>query len=240
MTVYEKLLKNIPNIPVDEIIIGFFSVLVKAGKTTGIASTIKYGNIHDRIDDITVLERKNLRELAELVRSPNLIAASLGMAAINCHWAGSEQDYVTINAKDIILEKGRGKTVGVIGHFPFLNKNRDQYQELMIFEKSPRKGDLSEKDIPDYLPRADVIALTATTLTNHTFHEVICHMSPESYKIILGPTTPLSPIFFDYGFHAVCGTLIRDYERVRKQVLLATPTRYLKGKEDVGILSSEF
>jgi uncharacterized protein (DUF4213/DUF364 family) len=239
MTVYEKLLKDIPHIPVDEIIVGFFSVLVKTGKTAGIASTIKYGKIHDRIGDVRDLERKSLRELAGLVWSDNMLAASLGMAAINCYWAGRDPDFITINAKDMVLDKGRGKTVGVIGHFPFLNKHREQYKELMIFEKSPQEGDWGEGDIPEQLPRADVVALTATTLTNHTFHEVIRHMSPESYKIILGPTTPLSPVLFDYGFHAVCGTLIRDYDIVRKQVLMATPTRYLKGVEFVGIMNDE-
>ncbi len=239
MTVYEKLLKDIPPLDVDEIIVGVFSVLVKTGKSIGIASTIKYGNVHDRIDEVRVLERKNLRELAELVSSPNLIAASLGMAAINCHWAGLEQDYVTINAKEIILEKGRGKTVGVIGHFPFLNTDRDRYKELMIFEKFPQDGDWGETDISEQLPRADVVALTATTLTNHTFHDVIRHMSPDSYKIILGPTTPLSPVLFDYGFHAVCGTVIRDYDFVRKQVLMATPTRHLERVEFVGMMNDE-
>ncbi|MGC9513732.1 MAG: Rossmann-like domain-containing protein [Fidelibacterota bacterium] len=239
MTVYEKLLKDIPQIPVDEIIVGFFSVLVKAGKTAGIASTIKYGKTHDRIGDVKELERKSLRELSGLVSSDNMLAASLGMAAINCYLAGRDPDFITINAKDIVLDKGRGKTVGVIGHFPFLNKHREQYKELMIFEKSPQEGDWGEEDIPEQLPRADVVALTATTLTNHTFHEVIRHMSPESYKIILGPTTPLSPVLFDYGFHAVCGTVIRDYDYVKKQVLMATPTRYLEGVEYVGMMNDE-
>jgi len=238
MTIYDKLLKDIPSLDVDEIIVGVFSVLVKTGKNIGIASTIKYGNVHDRIDEVKVLERKNLRELAELVCSDNMLAASLGMAAINCYWAGRDSDYVTVNAKDIVLDKGRGKTVGVIGHFPFLTENREQYKELMIFEKFPREGDWRERDISEQLPRAEVVALTATTLTNHTFHEVIRHMSPESYKIILGPTTPLSPVLFDYGFHAVCGTLIRDYDLVKKQVLMATPTRYLEGVEYVGILNA--
>jgi len=239
MTVYEKLQKDIPYIPVDEIIVGFFSVLVKAGNNAGIASTIKYGKIHDRVGDVKDLERKSLRELAGLVCSDHMLAASLGMAAINCYWAGRDSDFITVNAKDIVLDKGRGKTVGVIGHFPFLNKNRDLYKELMIFEKFPQGGDWDETDIPEQLPQADVVALTATTLTNHTFHEVIRHMSPESYKIILGPTTPLSPVLFDYGFHAVCGTLIRDYDIVRKQVMLATPTRYLEGVEYVGMKNEE-
>lgn len=239
MTVYEKLLKDIPHISVDEIIVGFFSVLVKAGKTAGIASTIKYGKIHDRIGDVKDLERKSLRELAGLVCSDNMLAASLGMAVINCYWAGTGSNYITVNAKDIVLDKGRGKTVGVIGHFPFLNKHREQYKELMIFEKFPQEGDWGEKDISEQLPRADVVALTATTLTNHTFHDVIRHTSPDSYKIILGPTTPLSPVLFDYGFHAVCGTVIRDYDFVRKQVLMATPTRYLEGVEYVGMMNDE-
>jgi len=198
MTIYDKLLKDIPSLDVDEIIVGVFSVLVKTGKNIGIASTIKYGNVHDRIDEVKVLERKNLRELAELVCSDNMLAASLGMAAI-----------------------------------------RELYKDLMFFENFPREGDWRERDISEQLPRAEVVALTATTLTNHTFHEVIRHMSPESYKIILGPTTPLSPVLFDYGFHAVCGTLIRDYDLVKKQVLMATPTRYLEGVEYVGILNAE-
>lgn len=239
MTVYEKLLKDIPPLPIEEILVGVYSVLVKTAKSTGIASTVKYGKMHSSIGKVKQLEQKNLREIAELVYSENLIAASLGMAAINCYWAGHEQNDTPINGKEIIRERGREKTVGVIGHFPFVEIDRDVYKKLLIFEKFPQKGDLEEKDIPMYLPQADVVALTATTLTNHTFHDVIQHMSPDSYKIILGPSTPLSQVLFDYGFHAVCGTRIRDYDHVRKQVALATPIRYLEGVEFVGILNEK-
>lgn len=240
MKLLSRLISDIEETTVEEVIIGVHSVLVKTKDTCGIASTIKYCGHNVNVQHAGDLESLNLKELAEYALSDNLLEASIGMAAINCGLSRMIGKYRTVNAKEIILKKGKNKTVGIIGHFPFLEDQRDQYKNCYIFEKSPHEGDLRESDIPRYLPKVDVAAITGTAITNHTFNGIRTNLPEICYNIILGPSTPLSPVLFDYGMDMVSGTLVRDYECVKKHVLQATPTRYLKGVEMISIFKEDY
>ncbi|HMA63313.1 MAG TPA: DUF364 domain-containing protein [bacterium] len=240
MQILKKLINTVPNHRVDEISIGVFSTLVKAAKYKGVASTLKGDRPHGRIRKSGSLEKLTLRQLSQYALSDNVLEASLGMAAINSTWAIENKNYKQINAKKIILEHGRGKNVGVIGHFPFLEKMKEHFNSLYIFEKRPRENDYREEDIPKYLPDMQVIALTATSLTNHTFENIMESASDDSFIIMLGPSTPLSPILFDYGLDVISGTFINDYPLFKKYVTQATPTRHLKGKKYVSLFREDY
>ncbi|MEA2077206.1 MAG: DUF364 domain-containing protein [Candidatus Marinimicrobia bacterium] len=240
MKLLNRLISDIAETPIEEVIVGVHSVLVKTQHACGIASTIKYCGHNINVQHAGDLESLNLKELAKYALSDNLLEASIGMAAINCGLSKTIGKYRMVNAKEIILKKGKNKTVGIIGHFPFLEEQREQYKDCYIFEKFPHERDLKESDIPTYLPKVDVAAITGTAITNHTFDEVRANLPKNSYNIILGPSTPLSPILFDYGMDMVSGSLIRDYECTRKHVLQATPTRHLKGIEMISIFKEDY
>ncbi|MCF8333993.1 MAG: DUF364 domain-containing protein [Bacteroidales bacterium] len=232
MQILNKLTQNIPELPVDEVLVGAFSTLVKAGNAQGIASTLKGSRPHQPIEESGNFRSLNLRELAGFIFSENTLKASIGMAAINAGMSLYERPYKRLKAQNLILEKGQGKTVGVIGHFPFL-EGLEGPRRLFIFEKAPQQGDLTEQDIQTHMPEADIAVITGTALINHTFVEIMQCVRKDAYKIVMGPSTPLSPALFDYGIDAVCGTLVTDYEWLRRCVMEATPVRYLKGKEFV-------
>ncbi|NIS59339.1 MAG: hypothetical protein GTO13_01120, partial [Proteobacteria bacterium] len=63
--------------------------------------------------------------LALYSRSENLLEASIGMAAINSLIDIDESKCVEANAYEMLLEKGKGKNVAVVGHFPFLSMLRE-------------------------------------------------------------------------------------------------------------------
>lgn len=240
MILIKKLLQNIPRENVREVIVGVFSTLVKTDSGCGIASTLRYDRPHQRIVNSGELEQMNLRELAELALSENLLEASVGMAAINSTLPSDAPYYREMNGTELILEKGAGKTLGIIGHFPFLERVSDQFEKVYVFEKFPQHGDLREEDIPALLPQADVVAITATSVTNHTFGDIMHWAAPHSYKLLLGPSTTLSPLFFEWGVDALAGSVVVDYEKLRKQVIQATPTRYLSGIRQVCLLRKDF
>jgi len=240
MNLLYKLIESVKPIPVQEVIVGVFTTLVKTDTGCGIASTIKYGSPHQRIKDSGNLEKLNLQSLAELALSENLLEASVGMAAINSIFSVDDPRYRKINASDIIVEKGRGKTLEIIGHFPFLERLSDQFKQVYIFEKQPREGDLGEKDIPAFLPQVDVVAITGTTITNHSYEDIIKWSSKNAFKIVLGPSTPLSPVLFDASIDVIAGSVVRDYQRVRQQVLQATPSRYLDGLEFATLFREDY
>jgi hypothetical protein len=240
MKLLDRLISDIEEVNVDEVIVGVHSVLVKTKEACGIASTIKYCGHDIHVREAGNLESLNLKELASLSLSNNLLEASIGMAAINCGLSKTVARYRIVNAKKVITDKGRNKVLGIIGHFPFLDDQKDHYKACYIFEKQPHKGDLKESDIPEYLPKVDVAAITGTSITNHTFDGIRDNLPKKSYNIILGPSTPLSPILFEYGMDMVSGTLVTDYETARKYVLQATPTRHLKGVEMISLFKEDY
>ena len=240
MKILEELYNSIPEYPVKEVFAGVFDILVWS-ENLGIATTVMEEQLpHTGIRNSKNLLTKNTRELAEYVFSENWLEASLGMAAINSALPIQTKARI-INAQEIILKKGRSKKVGIIGHFPFVEKFKKQFEELFVFEKNPRNEDLSEKDIPDFLPQADVIAISSTTLTNHTFENIMQNIKKDSFVILLGPTSPVSPILFDFGIDAVSGVYFDGNERsILTQVKEATPYRFIKGKKYVTIFREDY
>lgn len=240
MNLLNRLISDIEEVKIEEVIVGVHSVLVKTIEASGIASTIKYCGHNVNVARAGNLEDLTLKELAEYALSDNLLEASIGMAAINCGLSQTIGVNRNVNAKKIILEKGKNKVLGIIGHFPFLDGQKDHFKACYIFEKSPHEGDLKESDIPEYLPKVDVAAITGTSITNHTFDGIRENLPANSYNIILGPSTPLSPILFEYGMDMVSGTRVEDYDLVKKYVLQATPTRHLQGVNMISLFKEDY
>jgi uncharacterized protein (DUF4213/DUF364 family) len=127
------------------------------------------------------------------------------------------------------LEKGKGKKVAVIGHFPFVNKLKHEFSEFWVIERRPQPGDLTVIEGAKVLPEADVVAITGSTLLNHTLDMILAICRPDSFKILMGPTTPFSPILFDYGIDALCGTVVEDEDLVCDCISRHLPFKKLKG-----------
>jgi uncharacterized protein (DUF4213/DUF364 family) len=183
-------------------------------KRCGLASTFKEeGHPHKGVRDVGHLTKKNASELALYSRSEHLLEASIGMAAINSLIDIDESTCIEANAYEILLEKGRGKNVAVVGHFPFLSMLKDSVKNLWIIEKRPLEGDLREDVAEEILPQCDVVGITGTTFINHTLEGLLAHCK-ESFVAMIGPTTPLTPVLFDYGIDVISGSKVVDHHEV--------------------------
>ena len=134
-----------------------------------------------------------------------------------------------LNAADLILEKGEGRRVAVVGHFPFLPRVREKVETLWVIEKNPKEGDLEEAEADQVIPQAHVVALTGTSLTNHTLEHLLTLCDPKAYVLMLGDTVPLSPVLFDYGVHALSGTKVVDVDLALACVSQGANFRQIKG-----------
>ena len=47
------------------------------------------------------------------------------MAAINSLLEIDESSCLELNGADLILEKGEGKRIAIVGHFPYLNRDQE-------------------------------------------------------------------------------------------------------------------
>jgi len=70
------------------------------------------------------------------------------------------------------LKRGTGRKVAIVGHFPFTERVRQAAEPCWVVELHPRSGDLPAERAPEVLPQADVVALTGTSLVNHTFDDL--------------------------------------------------------------------
>lgn len=174
----------------------------------------KYGheNFADKYSDMSA------DKLASLSLSDDIAEASLGMAAINSVIDIDIESCEEFNSKDFIIKSGKGKNVSVVGHFPFVDELRNVTKNLWVIEKKPKPGDFQEGDSKTYLPESDIIAITSTTFINHTLSNLLKLCPDESVKILLGPTTPLTKILFDYGIDVISGSYVTDTDLVLENI----------------------
>ena len=178
-------------------------------------------------------------ELVAMAYSESILEAAIGMATLNSLLNIDESACREWNAAELILEKGKGRNVAVVGHFPFLPKVREAAQNLWVIEKNPREGDLGEDQAGQFIPQADVVAITGTALTNHTLEALLALCRPAAFVVLLGDTAPLSPVLFDYGVDAVSGTQVVEPEVVLRHVSQGANFRQIRGVRRLTLLKPD-
>jgi uncharacterized protein (DUF4213/DUF364 family) len=153
-------------------------------------------------------------ELAAMILSDRPTEAAIGMATINALLPQREEAWTDLNAETVLAHHGAGKRVAMVGHFPFVARLRERVETLWVLELHPGDGDLPAEAAPDVIPQADLLAITGTTLLNGTFEELISLRQPHALVMVLGPSTPLSPILFTYGVHWLSGSVVTDIPAV--------------------------
>ena len=215
MDLLELLLNSLPRepIPVRKVVIGLHWTLV-ASHHCGLSSTVQTEGPHgeSRIRDVGFLHLKTAQELASWVLSENTLEASLGMAAINSLLDLDETRLDEVNAAEVIARESEGKNLAVVGHFPFVKNVQPLTRNCWVIEKRPASGELAEEEARTFIPQADVVAVTGTAFINHSLPGLLALCPPNARVLILGPSTPLSPLLFQHGIHFLSGARVEDEE----------------------------
>ena len=175
------------------------------------------------------LLNKSAEELAKMAYLPLILEAAVGMAAINSLIDLDESSCVAVNASEVMAEKGKGKKVAIIGHFPFVPNLKARVGHLWVIEKNCREDDLAEEEADSILPRADVVGITGTSFTNHTVEDLLRHCRKDAFVLMLGDTTPFSPVLFEYGIDALCGVKVVNPRLALNCVSQGANFRQIKG-----------
>jgi uncharacterized protein len=217
--------------PVKDIRQGFFHTAVFT-RYCGLAATLPRDALRQEgplVREPGFLLDKTAGELCCMAYSESLLEAAIGMAAVNSLLEVNLDACDELNAAEMILKKGEGKKVAIVGHFPFLPRVREKADVLWVIEKNPRPEDLQESEADRFLPQADVVAITGTSLTNHTLPHLLEICKPGAFVIMLGDTVPLSPVLFDYGVHALSGTRVVNAELALRCVSQGANFRQIQG-----------
>ena len=187
-------------------------------KHCGLASTFHEPHpSHKPVKHAGSLAGLSALELAQYARSDNVLEASIGMAAINSLIDIDEAVCVEENALDVLARKGRGKNIAIVGRFPWIPKLRKIASTLWVIEQNPREGELPAGAVEDVLPQADVVGLTGTSFINHTIDSLLA-LSKNSFVVMVGPTTPLLPVLFDYGVDILAGVKVVEPDKTIRSI----------------------
>lgn len=176
------------------------------------------------------LKNKSALELASLAESDSTLERSVGLAAINSLIDIKEEHAVEINASELLAKLGKDKTVCVVGHFPFIPRLEKAVGKLFVLERRPRMNDLPAEEAHRIIPQADVVAITGTALLNGTMDGLLKLCRPEAKVMVLGPTTPLSAIWFNQGVDFISGTVVTDPAFVLDMVSQGVVFSQFKGR----------
>jgi len=212
MSIVDDLLAALPaDAPVQEVLVGLYWTAVHS-RGVGLAATPSDLSccLTEDVRDVGQLQTQTAHSLAVWLKSSHPVEVSVGMAALNSLLAVDAPAGVELNARELLLARGCGKNVVTVGHFPFTDALRAVAARVSVLELRPTPGDDPAEAAAERLPQADVIGLTASTLLNGTFDELSKWFPPRALVVMLGPSTPLSPVLFDHGVDVLGGVQVRD------------------------------
>lgn len=204
---------------------------VVCSRHCGLAATLitDHAQWKAQVRDVVRLPEKSARELAKLAHSTEPLGASIGVAAINSLVDVNESTAKEINASEVLTSLGWQKNVALIGRFHFIQQLRQSAEQLWVIEQHPTEDEYPAEAAIDLVPKADVVAITGSTLINHTLDGLLALCSPTATVMVLGPSTPLSAILFDHGVNIIFGACVVDEAAVLQTVERSASFRQVKG-----------
>ncbi len=231
MAILDELLNALPeDISVRSVWVGAHWTVV-CSKHCGLASTVLPSGPHGHalVREAGTLHRKSARLLAEYACSDDPLEASIGVATINSLIDVDERNIQDINAAEVIAHHGKSKTVALVGHFPFIPQLRTQVGRLWVIEQKPAEDEYPAEAAVDLIPQADVVAITGSAIINHTLDGLLSLCPPHALVLVLGPSTPLSPILFQHGVDILSGVRVTDENAVLLTIGQGASFRQVQG-----------
>jgi len=199
--------------------IGPYWTAVQTDSGMGLSTTIladgpTHGEHAQRLAGAGNLSRFNAHELAECVLSDFPLERGVGLAALNAMLPEPSGRLTERNAGELAAEKGAGKTIGVVGWFPFIQQLKTVAARVEIFEKDPDTGYVLTDERAARLARCELLCITASALVNGTIDTLLQAAPATAWKMLVGPSAPLCRETLALGFDAVCGARITDMPAV--------------------------
>ena len=183
------------------------------------------------LDQAGTLIGRKCAELIPWAKSNNLLMAAIGLAAVNAVLNSSKVNW-NIGNVTTALEVGPSDTFGMVGGFwPILKEIKDKTENIFVFEQDVAKdsGFYSEEEIPQYLPKCDVVVITATSIINHTIDRVLANCESSREVCLVGPSTPLCPeVSKNYNVTLLAGDVVINPEQTLQIVSQGGGTMAMK------------
>ncbi|MCF8034142.1 MAG: hypothetical protein K9K66_15695 [Desulfarculaceae bacterium] len=212
--------------PVMELALGRRFLGVATGQGVGLASTLGAAPGPGEEEQARELKGAPLSRAAGLLLGESPWLASLGLAALNAaHAAPAEAG--AQGAEELLLRLAPGKRVVVMGDFPFTQTLAAQAGTLHLLELKPEADTPPAGQWEDILASCQVAALTATALMTRSLAWAL-DTARDAVKVVVGPSTPWSPVLFSWGADVLAGSRVAAPGPVMEAVGQGLPFRQIK------------
>ncbi len=194
--------------------LGYTCVMLEGG-ACGLAYTFRneLGSCCGILDVAGNLIGMNADKIIPWAKESDRLKAAIGLAAVNAVINDPGKNWDTGNVLNAFTLH-ESDTFGMVGKFnPILSKVKSMTKNIYVFEQNiPEGSELYPADtIPHFLPRCDVVVITATSVINHTIDEVISYCENAKEVCIVGPSTPLCPeVFRKYNITLLAGSVVKN------------------------------
>jgi uncharacterized protein (DUF4213/DUF364 family) len=211
--------------------VGYTGVLLDDGRC-GLAYTFRDA-APDRgcnvLGEAGTLAGRAAADVARFARSPDPIAAAIGLATLNA--LGEPPAAADADVLDVIDPRAQDE-VGMVGYFrPLVEPLRKRAKALHVFERQAdaAAGLLPAEAAADILPRCRIAIVTATSLLNRTMDALLLSCRNAREVVVLGPSTPLQPdLFAGRGVTCLSGVWVTDGPRALRIISEGGGTRRLQ------------
>jgi len=179
-------------------------------------------------------------QVAGLVQSLNPVEAAVGLATLNALLEPDPALIREIVPAEWLALHGRQRQVALVGRFPFIEELRPAAARLWVLELHPQRGEYGADQADEILPQADIVVITASTLINQTLEELLKLVRAEAIVMLLGPSTPLSPLLFEAGIDLLSGVQVVDLEAALGSVIQGVIFRQMQGVRRVTMVNPQF
>ncbi|MFA5982992.1 MAG: DUF364 domain-containing protein [Methylococcaceae bacterium] len=225
--IYQLLLDSCStNAKIDSLTIGLVWTLCKSSENNAAGLAMSPGLATRVLPWSGSLTGKPIVDLAAWIWQWEPYQATVAMAAINaCINSRTlpeaillepDPEYANLAVFDYFLPQLQDKKVVIIGHYPGIERYREQMQ-LTILERQPSPGDLPDAACEYLLPQADWVFLTASSIPNKTFPR-LAELSANANTVLMGPTVPWLPQLHEFGINYLAGVKIADINALEQTV----------------------
>jgi len=219
--IYDALIDSVPvGSKVNSICLGRYWLLLEASNGGfGLAQ-----NTMGRMDYPTdQFLGRPLRDVAAELKSWDFNRAAVGLAAINSVHNRLDGPRLAASftnegdAFETFIAGVQGRKVAVIGRFPYLEKLAPRTQSLIVLERNPGPDDLPDTAAEFVLPEQDQVFITSTAFINKSLPRLL-ELCSSARVCLVGPSTPLAPLLFDFGLFAMSGLMVIKADKVYEAI----------------------
>ncbi len=207
---------DFPEAPLDEFALGSRFVAAGSQDRLGLASTLGAGPHPEDAELAGKLAGGTLLDAARLVFSPKPWLASLGLAALNAAYTPVSSANPG-NLENLLPELCTGRKVVVVGDFPFIRMLKDCASKLDLLELRSVPGATPPSEWDSVLKSAQVAIITGTAILTGS---LACFLgkTKQAVRVVVGPSTPMTPMLFNYGADVLAGCRVTDPKPVLEAV----------------------